>query len=779
MNTVKGEGPNRPKLILIGEAPGEEEERQQRPFVGASGQLQDIILMSAGLQRGDCFLDNIIPIRPPLNKVERLSELGVTVKQFIPNLTETLSKIDCSVIVAYGDTAMYYLTGKGDITKKGIISGISKHRGSVYPCILDSSKLVVPTFHPRFIIENYKMRGVVVEDIKKALKIRKEGYHEPKFSTRINPTFSDVTAAIMELQQAYAFSFDIEIVGGGQIACLGLGWERTGYNDRTSICIPFKYGFNNYWNEFEEWHIWELLKGLFQGDQLKIGQNLNYDLSKLLPFIGEPSPPWYDLMMAHHLLEAELPHTLAFMTSLYTWPVVNYYKDDPKDEEKSWKHTTSSETLWEYNGKDVEVPLMLEPIFTKELKELNMLNFFQGFQMSKMRVLWRVQQRGMLLDEDKRVELLASQMKEIENKQKALNEIVGYHLNVNSHPQMIKFLYQDLKLPVQHNRKTKKSTTDKEALDKLYAYHPHPAFKLALEIRSDIKNVGTYLMVETDEDNRARGRYNAGGTETGRSSCKKSYNGKGLDFQNIPEEDRQIFIAEEGKSFIVRDLWQAEVYAAAYFAECQPFIQRLREGNKIHKLVASWIFNLPEDQIDNNNKPGGQYYTGKRVTHAKTNGLTYLHLAIMLKTTPKQAKEYLDKYDRFAPEMEAWHYQIHQELLQTRKLISPFGRVRIFRGRLSKDYQAAKSTLKEAFAHLPQTTIAEYNHLGMIKIEYMLPDGAEIIQEGYDSLIIETRDDLIEIVKEIEEKAFDKEIYVTGMFFKIPGEYTVNRRWMK
>jgi len=99
-------------------------------------------------------------------------------------------------------------------------------------------------------------------------------------------------------------------------------------------------------NEIEEHYVWDLLRKLFQSNLMKIGQNLNYDLTKLLPFIGEPAPPWYDLMMAHHLIEPELPHTLAFMTSLYTWPPVNYYKDDPKDEEKSWKQMTSSETLW-------------------------------------------------------------------------------------------------------------------------------------------------------------------------------------------------------------------------------------------------------------------------------------------------------------------------------------------------------------------------------------------------------------------------------------------------
>ncbi len=768
---VRGEGVSRPNLILIGEAPGAEEEAQSRPFVGASGKVQDGMLSSAGLSRRDCFLDNIISIRPPNNKIERLHELGVTVEEFIPNLESTLRGLDCPIVVAYGDLAFHILTGKGEVSKKGEISGISKHRGSVYPCLLDPTKLVVPTFHPRFIIEDWKMRGVVVEDIKKATRIRKEGYHEPTFNTIIKPTLREVEEEISLLSQSDTLSIDIEVVGSGQIACFGVGSINSLTDERRSICIPFKFGYNNYWEELEEWQVWQFIKELLQGDQLKIGQNLNYDFSKLLPFIGEPAPPWYDLMMAHHLLEAELPHTLAFMTSIYT--DVNYYKDDPKDEEKSWKYMTSSEKLWEYNGKDVEVPLMIEPKLTEELRALDMLGFFQGFMMSKMRVLWRVQQRGMLLDEEKRGELLKVQTERLKEKQEELSQLVGYSLNPNSSKQMIKFLYEDLKLPVQRDRKTKKPTTKEEALNKLFAYHPHPAFKMALEIREEVKQIGTYLMVEPDTDGKVRGRYNAAGTTTGRSSSKKGYEGRGLDWHNIPEADRQMFVAREGYSFLVRDLWQAEAFVVAVLSQCQSFLGRLQDGKKIHKLVASWLFSKEEDQIDNNNQPGGEYYTGKRVGYGLNYGLGPVLLAINLKCSVAKAKQHRGVYFKFAPEIEQWQREIQEEIKRTRQLTTPFGRKRFFRDRLGDDL------FRKAYAHIPQSLIGEMNHLGMIKCEYMFPDGVEVVQEGYDSLVVECPDELIEEVKEIMERGFEKEIYAKGTFFRVPGEYSMNKRWMK
>jgi len=785
IRVVKGCGPQRPKLILIGEAPGEEEANQGIPFVGPSGHIQDGILSSAGLLRQNCFLDNVIPIRPPFNKLERLSELGATVEMFIPNLSRTLQEIDCPVIVAYGDVAMWYLTGMGEVSKKGEISGVSKHRGSIYPCILDPRKLVVPTFHPRFVIENWKMRGVVVEDIKKAIRVGKGGRKDVRFNTIIRPTLQEVEEKIQILSRCNMISLDIEVVGSGQIACVGVGSVGSDVDERWSICIPFKFGYNNYWSEQEEFYIWELLRQLLRGDQLKIGQNLNYDFTKLLPFIGEPSPPWYDLMVAYHLLEPELPHTLAFMTSIYT--DVNYYKDDPKDEEKSWKYTTSSERLWEYNGKDVEIPLILEPILTKELKEMGMLSRFYGFDMPKMRVMWRVQQRGILVDDEKRVELLVREVGEVKTLKAQLKSYVGYDLNPLSNKQMIKFLYQDLKLPVYHNRKTKKPTADEETLNKLIARYPRPELYLALDIRGKVKRMGTYLaskdsdgeytLPKADPDGRIRSRYNVCGTDTDRSSASKTYDNTGLDLQNIPEDLREMFLAGEGKVLLVLDLWQAEIYVAAVLSNCTALLDKLRKGEKVHKMVASWIFNKSESEIDNNNKPGGEYYTGKRVTHAKTNGLQPAMLAVMTKKSIKEAEELLRRYDMFAPEMEMWHQQIVEELQRTRILIDPFGGKRLFRS-----YRGMKDTEtpKKAFAHLPQRTIATYNHLAIIKLEYLLPKGCEIIQEGFDSMIIEVKEESLKEIEPLVKLAFDKELIWKGERFKIPvKEAGCGKRWKK
>ena len=788
MREVKGVGPLNPDMILIGEAPGEEEDAQGIPFVGSSGKIQDAVISSAGLIRERCWLDNVVPIRPPLNKIERLPELGVAVEEFIPRLTSILQSLDCKVVVGYGETALNILTGQ---------RGISKHRGSIYPCLLDDSKLVIPTFHPRFIIENWKMKGVVVEDVKKAIRIKREGRKEVSFNTIIKPTLMEVENYVRELSQLEKWSFDIEVVGSGQIACIGIGGDWGGTRGRESLCIPFKFGYNNYWGYSDEIYIWGLLQTLFANSSLKIGQNINYDLTKLLPFIGEPSPPWCDLMVAYHLIEPELPHSLAFMLSIYT--DINYYKDDPKDEELSWKYMTSSEQLWDYNGKDVEANLILEPLLMRDLKQMGMLERFFGFDMPKMRMYWRMQQRGIQVDEGVRQELIQRELLSLGDKMGKLREAIGYELNPNSNKQMVKFLYEDLKLPPHRNRKSKGLTADEKTLKQLSTTYQRPELLLAISIRKSIKKLGTYLTKKNNEtgeytdsradpDGRIRGRYNICGTETGRTSSKKTYDDTGMDMQNIPESVRPMFTAGEGKVLMIFDQWQAETFPVAVMAGSSSFLERLRNGKKVHSLVGGWIFDKDGDDLT-----PLEYRIAKRTVHGKDYGLgakkfmedinediieineaeldpsNYLPFYSL-----HQCKEVMAKFDRFAPEIESWHQEIREELTKNRMLITPFGRKRIFRDRLGEDLY------REGYAHIPQSTVGECNQLAAIKIEYLLPDGAEIIQDGFDSLMIEVDEGLVKEVERLVRMGYQKKLFWKGEMFEIPVELAgVSKHWKK
>jgi DNA polymerase len=99
---VPGEGPATAKIVFIGEAPGFNEDRQGRPFVGAAGQFLNELLGLAGLRRGDVFIANIVKHRPPNNRDPEPDELAACT----PYLDRQIAALNPRVIVTLGRYSM-------------------------------------------------------------------------------------------------------------------------------------------------------------------------------------------------------------------------------------------------------------------------------------------------------------------------------------------------------------------------------------------------------------------------------------------------------------------------------------------------------------------------------------------------------------------------------------------------------------------------------------------------------------------------------------------------
>src|SRR4026207_1079267 len=103
---VGGEGPLKSKLMVIGEAPGATEEQYGKPFIGATGEMLDSMLSSAGIDRADCYVTNVSKYRPPANDFKRLSEVGVNYKEQVENLWKEIRNVKPNCILALGDKAL-------------------------------------------------------------------------------------------------------------------------------------------------------------------------------------------------------------------------------------------------------------------------------------------------------------------------------------------------------------------------------------------------------------------------------------------------------------------------------------------------------------------------------------------------------------------------------------------------------------------------------------------------------------------------------------------------
>jgi uracil-DNA glycosylase family 4 len=152
---VFGEGNSAAALVFVGEGPGQEEDQQGRPFVGAAGQLlTDIIVKGMKLKRDDVYICNIVKCRPPNNRNPEPDEIEACE----PFLIKQLQAIRPAVIVALGNVAVKTLLKTTE--------GITRLRGTwkTYQGIA-----LMPTFHPAYLLRNPADKKLVWEDIKKVM----------------------------------------------------------------------------------------------------------------------------------------------------------------------------------------------------------------------------------------------------------------------------------------------------------------------------------------------------------------------------------------------------------------------------------------------------------------------------------------------------------------------------------------------------------------------------------------------------------------------------------
>jgi uracil-DNA glycosylase family 4 len=152
-------------LMFIGEGPGAEEDEKGKPFVGAAGRLLDLLLTASGLEPEIFHICNIVKCRPPQNRVPTPEEA----KACKPLLARQFRLTRPKVIVLLGATAYKYFTGSSD--------GISKIRGQ---WIEKSGCLIMPTFHPAYILRNNLERGKLWDDIGNVrAKMEELGFLQP------------------------------------------------------------------------------------------------------------------------------------------------------------------------------------------------------------------------------------------------------------------------------------------------------------------------------------------------------------------------------------------------------------------------------------------------------------------------------------------------------------------------------------------------------------------------------------------------------------------------
>ena len=145
-NVVRGEGNPDSLVVFVGEAPGAEEDRQRRPFVGTAGQILTSALENVGWKRDEVFITNVVKCRPPRNRPPRKSEIQL----FLPYLKRELEIIEPKVTCLLGATATRALAGKRLVDVCGRTISVD---GQQY----------FSTYHPAAVIYNVALEQVFFE----------------------------------------------------------------------------------------------------------------------------------------------------------------------------------------------------------------------------------------------------------------------------------------------------------------------------------------------------------------------------------------------------------------------------------------------------------------------------------------------------------------------------------------------------------------------------------------------------------------------------------------
>lgn len=531
------------RILIVGEAPGEDEVRQGQPFVGFSGQLLDRMLADAGISRAACRVTNVCRERPPGNKIDlwmpktkggqhdmvvagwptvRGRVCHPHIERGLALLMAEIAAVQPAIIIALGNTALWALTG---------LDSVSKWRGST----LDTPHgYVLPTYHPASVLRQWSSKPFVVQDLRRAADAVHRLPVKPEWKFQIRPSMPEVRATLDSLyHKAEAgplkLSVDIE-TRAGHIACLGIAW-----NDHEAICIPFLCVERpeGYWTSDEEAEcVWLIYRLLTNRSVLSVGQNYIYDSQYLLRHWGFISRAVRDTMLAQHVCFPGMPKSLDHIASMYCDYYV-YWKDDGKEWDKGADQ--DEDKYWAYNCEDCIRTYEADHVLQNVVDRMG-LRGPHDFQQSLFGPVLRTMARGVRVDNEARARMLKELKDHAKTLQLEIEEMVGYPLNVKSPKQMQVFLYEEMGVAPIRNRKTKALSCDDEALEKIGRKEMflRPILDRIAEFRSCETLASNALKAHAiGYDGRIHCSYNITGTVTFRFSSSTDAFGSGMNLQNI------------------------------------------------------------------------------------------------------------------------------------------------------------------------------------------------------------------------------------------------------
>jgi DNA polymerase I len=729
-------------IAIVAARPGRDECYSGKPLTGMSGEMLWRLL---GVSRHEVYATNVRKDYSDFNSVPTPGEIS----EVLSDLRDEVALTSANIIIALGAQALYALTGK---------NSIEQWRGSILPCTLVPGRKVIGTYHTAACLRTYPWTFIVEHDLRRA---RRESIYpdirRPRRTFLLNPTLVEAVEYIDSLGDP--ISVDIETLPGMEVIdCVGIS-DRA---DR-AICIPFIGGCLS---ASELAYIWRRLDRLFRTRGI-IGQNIQFDLTRLERYGFRFPRIEFDTMLAHHLLYPEFDHDLGFITSIYTDEP--YYKNEINTDR------------WPYNCKDAACTFEAYEGLLKELKQTNQYDYYKEHVLSLIRPVMQMQDEGFVIDKPAlhatrhRLEL------ERDYLQLLLEKEVGFPINVRSGPDLRRLLYEDLRLPVKKRTKKGQAPATDEELIRSFAFDfPQHADVLrgVLDVRERRTMLSGFLNLETSEDGRYKANYLIHGTKSGRLSSRGR--GEGPQLQNIPMRARAMFVAAPGHCLVQGDLKRAEAMFVAFDSGSRK-LQQMYTDPTINPYC-EFASEIMHRRVTKSEEL--VYKTFKQVTHASNYGMAWKKLIIVLRLAginiedldirgiwggKRKAEFLIESYHAAYPEIRSiWHKHIKSVVRSTRCIHDAFGRRRLFLDRLDEDLY------RKAFAQRPQSSIVTVTNIG---VRRLVAQGYRVVAQVHDSIVNEVPEEDVANALVALDQAMTTEVESWNGKFTIPVELKVGYSW--
>ena len=377
--------------------------------------------------------------------------------------------------------------------------------------------------------------------------------------------------------------------------------------------------------------------------QIKVGQNLKYDLTVLSHYGVEVKGELFDTMLAHYVVEPEQRHNMDYLAeTLLHYRTIHIEELIGTGRNQKNMRDLPPADICDYACEDADVTLRLYPLLREKMVESDVTSVFSQIEMPLLPVLARMEQNGVRLD----TETLRQTGDDFRARLHALEEevytLAGHEFTITSPKQVGTVLFEELKISDKARKtKTGQFSTSEEVLESLH--DKHPIVEKILAHRALKKLLSTYVDALPKLINARTGRvhtsFNQAVTATGRLSSSNP------NLQNIPvrgedgREIRKAFVPDDGCTFFSADYSQIELRIMAHLSGDEHMIADFNAGHDIHAATAARIFHKPIEEVSRDERR-----KAKTANFGIIYGISAFGLSERLSIPRGEAKELIDSY---------------------------------------------------------------------------------------------------------------------------------------